>query len=76
MPNSGTAGPPPRSPHVSTGCASAIRVSEMRIDSGPGYRLYFRRRGADVVILLCGGDKSTQDQDIERAKDLARKLEA
>jgi putative addiction module killer protein len=47
-------------------------VSEMRIDHGPAYRLYFARRGRAVVILLCGGDKSTQTQDIARAKVLAR----
>jgi putative addiction module killer protein len=46
-------------------------VSELRIDFGPGYRLYFVRRGPIVVILLCGGDKSTQSADIKRAKELA-----
>ena len=43
-------------------------VSELRVDYGPGYRLYFVRRGAEVVILLCGGDKQTQERDISRAK--------
>lgn len=47
-------------------------VSEMRIDYGPGYRVYFLREGSVVVVLLCGGDKSTQDQDIARARTLAR----
>jgi putative addiction module killer protein len=47
-------------------------VSEMRIDWGPGYRVYFARRGDVVVILLCGGDKRTQDRDIRRAIALAR----
>jgi putative addiction module killer protein len=46
-------------------------VSELRIDHGPGYRVYFVRRGAVVVILLCGGDKSTQDRDIRRARQMA-----
>jgi putative addiction module killer protein len=46
-------------------------VSELRVDHGPGYRVYFVRRGAVVVILLCGGDKNTQDRDIRRAKQLA-----
>ncbi|WP_284943776.1 type II toxin-antitoxin system RelE/ParE family toxin [Acidisoma cladoniae] len=47
-------------------------VSELRIDYGPGYRIYVRRRGLTVVLLLCGGDKSTQDRDIARAKTLAK----
>ena len=47
-------------------------VSELRIDYGPGYRVYFRRRGPEIVVLLCGGDKSTQDRDIERAKEMAK----
>jgi putative addiction module killer protein len=46
-------------------------VSEMRIDYGPGYRVYFMQRGRLVVILLCGGDKSTQRKDILRAKAIA-----
>lgn len=47
-------------------------VSEMRIDYGPGYRVYFVQRGAVLVLLLCGGDKKTQDRDIGIAKALAR----
>jgi putative addiction module killer protein len=50
-------------------------VSEMRIHHGPGYRVYFTQRGRVVVVLLCGGDKSTQSDDIGQAKDLARDLE-
>ncbi len=50
-------------------------VSELRIHYGPGYRVYFVRRGPVVVILLCGGDKKTQHADVEKAKMLARKLE-
>jgi len=46
-------------------------ISELRIDYGPGYRLYFVRRGETVYLLLCGGDKSTQDRDIRTAKQLA-----
>ena len=43
-------------------------ISEMRIDYGPGYRVYFSQRGSEIVILLCGGDKTTQTSDIEKAK--------
>jgi putative addiction module killer protein len=46
----------------------------MRIDYGPGYRVYFTRRGHSLIILLAGGDKSTQAKDIARAKELARNL--
>jgi putative addiction module killer protein len=46
-------------------------ISELRIDYGPGYRVYFLMRGKEIIILLCGGDKSTQDKDIEAAKRLA-----
>ena len=49
-------------------------VSESRIDYGPGYRLYFTRRGQQLIILLCGGNKSTQQRDIARAKKLAANL--
>jgi putative addiction module killer protein len=50
-------------------------VSELRIHFGPGYRVYFAARARAVVILLCGGDKSTQAKDIKLAKQLARGLE-
>jgi len=43
----------------------------MRIDYGPGYRVYFTRRGPLLILLLCGGDKRTQDADIERAIEIA-----
>lgn len=46
-------------------------VSEMRIDYGPGYRIYFCRKGASLVVLLAGGDKSTQEKDIRIAQQLA-----
>jgi len=50
-------------------------VSELRIDYGPGYRVYFKKRGRRLIILLVGGDKSTQAKDIRAALRLARGLE-
>ena len=49
-------------------------VSELRIDHGPGYRVYFVRRGETLVILLAGGEKHSQDRDILTAQELAREL--
>lgn len=49
-------------------------VSELRIDYGPGYRVYFVHRQQTIVILLAGGDKHTQDQDIKTARELAQVL--
>ena len=48
-------------------------IGELRIDYGPGYRLYFVRHGAVIVVLLCGGDKGSQKRDIARAKALAER---
>lgn len=50
-------------------------IGELRIDHGPGYRVYFAQRGKILVVLLCGGDKSTQKQDIKRAVKMAAELE-
>ena len=47
-------------------------ISEMRIHVGPGYRVYYIHRGAEIIVLLCGGDKRSQQRDIDTAKRLAR----
>jgi putative addiction module killer protein len=48
--------------------------SEMRIDYGPGYRVYYKDTGKEIIVLLCGGDKTTQNRDIENAKKLAKEI--
>jgi len=50
-------------------------ISEMRIDYGPGYRVYYKDTGREIIILLCGGDKRTQQEDIAEAKKIARSYE-
>jgi putative addiction module killer protein len=50
------------------------RIGELRIDYGPGYRVYFVRRGRALIILLCGGDKSSQKRDIRRAIEMAKEV--
>ena len=50
-------------------------VFELKIDYGPGYRLYYKKAGTEIVVLLCGGAKSTQDADIAKAKELVKELE-
>ena len=49
-------------------------ISEMRVPYGPGYRIYFKQTDKTIVLLLCGGDKSTQQKDIKRAKEIAAEL--
>jgi len=49
-------------------------VSEMRIHCGPGYRVYFTKRGIEIIVLLAGGNKTSQSKDIKAALELARKL--
>jgi putative addiction module killer protein len=46
-------------------------ISEMRIDYGPGYRVYYKEIGKEIILLLCGGDKTTQQEDIKNAKRVA-----
>ncbi len=48
-------------------------IRELRVDYGPGYRVYFLQRGEILIVLLCGGDKSTQDKDIKQAKSIAHR---
>ncbi|MDR0287559.1 MAG: type II toxin-antitoxin system RelE/ParE family toxin [Clostridiales bacterium] len=50
-------------------------ISEMRIHYGPGYRVYYKDTGKEIIILLCGGDKTTQKADIANAKEIARLYE-
>jgi putative addiction module killer protein len=50
-------------------------ISELRIDYGPGYRVYYKRRGEVLIIVLCAGDKRSQDSDILNAKQIANELE-
>ncbi|MHA6820401.1 type II toxin-antitoxin system RelE/ParE family toxin [Ralstonia pseudosolanacearum] len=59
------------------GDMKAVRdgIRALRIDHWPGYRLYFMQHGVDLIVLLCGGDKSTQETDIRRAIDLSRRLD-
>ena len=49
-------------------------VSEMRVHHGPGYRAYYKQTGRTIIVILCGGDKSTQDGDIKRAREMAAEL--
>jgi putative addiction module killer protein len=46
-------------------------VSEMKIDTGPGYRVYYKQTGKTIIVILCAGDKSSQNRDIEKAKQIA-----
>lgn len=51
-------------------------IGELRIDYGPGYRIYFVKNGNTIIILLCGGDKKTQEKDIKTAKRMTQDLES
>jgi putative addiction module killer protein len=46
----------------------------MRIDTGPGYRIYYKQVGKRIIVILCGGDKSLQDKDIRKAKQIAARI--
>ncbi len=58
--------------HIGDAAPVGDGVSELRIHYGPGYRIYYQQRGKTIVVLLCGGDKSTQSKDIKKAKLLAK----
>jgi putative addiction module killer protein len=49
-------------------------VSEMRVHHGPGYRVYYKQTNKTIIVMLCGGDKSTQEKDVRRAKKMAAEL--
>jgi putative addiction module killer protein len=51
------------------------KVAEARVDVGPGYRIYYTRRGREIILLLCGGDKSSQSADVKRAKAMVAELD-
>jgi putative addiction module killer protein len=60
---------------LSWGNAGDVKaVGEMRIDTGPGYRVYYKQVGRRIIVILCGGDKSSQDKDIKKAKRIAAGL--
>jgi putative addiction module killer protein len=59
-------------PGVTRGVGSGVQ--ELKIDAGPGYRVYYVRQGDLLILLLCGGDKSSQDRDILRAKEILRRI--
>ena len=57
--------------HRSTDIQNRTGIAELRIDYGPGYRVYYLQEGQRLIVLLCGGDKSSQDRDIEQARRIA-----
>jgi putative addiction module killer protein len=59
-------------PGITRGVGSGVQ--ELKIDAGPGYRVYYVRQGDLLILLLCGGDKSSQDRDILRAKEILRRI--
>lgn len=51
------------------------QINELRITTGPGYRVYYTQQGSEIIVLLVGGDKSTQSNDIEKAKEIAKEYQ-
>jgi putative addiction module killer protein len=49
-------------------------ISEMKVDTGPGYRIYYKQTGKTIIVILCGGDKSSQESDIRKAKQIAARF--
>ncbi len=64
-----------REGHFGDAKALGAGVSELKIDTGPGYRVYYTIRGNEIIILLIGGDKSTQQRDVEKAKNMAKEFQ-
>ena len=64
-----------REAHFGAARSLGAGLSELKIDLGPGYRLYYTLRGQEVIVLLCGGDKASQQRDIARARELMRATE-
>jgi len=61
--------------HFGDAKALKNKLHELKIDYGPGYRIYYTKKGDSIILLICGGDKSTQINDIDKAKEILKELE-